>query len=145
MIDRIGSGFVSWALISACLVTLACGSATPEPPEEGEPDEGTEVPAPGPDSEQASVCAVPAPTSCPTPAPRYADVEPIFTNRCTVCHAGNPGGPWSLKGYSHVSDWQDTIRTQVRDCTMPPPEANSAITVQERAAILTWIRCGLPR
>lgn len=90
-------------------------------------------------------CPVPAPTACPSPAPHYPDVAPIFERRCIICHSGAPGGPWSLADYGHVADWQDTIRTHVRDCTMPPVDAGVPMTSEERLEILTWIRCGLPR
>ncbi|WP_224244574.1 c-type cytochrome [Hyalangium gracile] len=85
-----------------------------------------------------------APTSCPEPAPRYADVAPIFQQRCVVCHNGS-GGPWPLDDYGHVSDWQDSIRDYVRECIMPPSDSGVTMTVEERVAILTWLRCGLPR
>jgi hypothetical protein len=87
---------------------------------------------------------VPAPTACPEPAPRYADVAPIFQQRCVICHSGWEG-PWPLNDYGHVADWQDSIRTNLLDCSMPPPDAGIPITVEERVAILTWIRCGLPK
>lgn len=103
------------------------------------------LPDGGPGDDPTPSCSVPAPTSCPSPAPRYADVAPIFESRCVRCHAGEPGGPWSLADYGHVSDWQDTIRVSMRDCSMPPPDAGVPMTVEERVAILTWIRCGLPR
>src|SRR5687768_11232513 len=54
-------------------------------------------------------CDAVAPTSCPSPPLTYADVEPIFEQRCVVCHNGAADGPWSLRGYSHVADWQDII------------------------------------
>jgi uncharacterized membrane protein len=109
-------------------------------------DAGTEAPDGGTGNEETpSACSVTAPTACPDPAPRYADVAPIFEQRCVICHAGNPGGPWSLKDYGHVADWQDTIRTNVRDCSMPPADAGVPMTIGERVSILTWIRCGLPR
>lgn len=91
------------------------------------------------------VCAVRAPTSCPEPAPRYADVEPVFAERCVICHAGNWNGPWPLNSYQHVADWEDTIRSNVLDCTMPPLDAGVPITTEERTLILTWLRCGMPR
>lgn len=89
-------------------------------------------------------CAVRAPTECPEPAPRYGDVESIFTSRCTTCHHGAPNGPWSLLGYDHVADWQDTIRDELLRCAMPPADAG-ALSDEERQAILVWLRCGLPR
>jgi hypothetical protein len=90
-------------------------------------------------------CNVPAPTACPDPKPRYADVMPIFERRCVMCHSGMKGGPWPLTSYSHVADWFDIIQAEVQACRMPPPEAEVPITVQERVQILSWIRCGYPR
>jgi len=90
-------------------------------------------------------CDVAAPTACPDPAPRYADVAPIFTTRCVVCHAGNWNGPWPLNTYEHVADWRDTVRANLLDCTMPPRESGIPMTDEERLQILTWIRCNMPR
>jgi uncharacterized membrane protein len=143
MRDRTKGVVTSWAFIGGCLLVLACGSGGTTSPlnevDAGTPDGGTG------NEETSSACSVPAPTACPDPAPRYADVAPIFEQRCVICHAGNPGGPWSLADYGPVADWQDTIRTDVRDCSMPPTDAGVPITMEERVAILTWIRCGLPR
>jgi len=92
----------------------------------------------------ADTCDVQAPTECPTPAPTYATVAPIFAERCVTCHAGNWNGPWPLNAYRHVADWKDDIRTQLLACTMPPIEARVPMTRAERLTILTWIRCGIP-
>jgi hypothetical protein len=90
-------------------------------------------------------CSVRAPTECPDPAPRYADVSPIITARCITCHNGVPNGPWPLIGYDHVADWQNEIRDELLRCSMPPPDAGAALPDDERTAILVWLRCGLPR
>lgn len=107
-------------------------------------DASTDVPAV---DVAAVACSVVAPTMCPTPVPHYADVSPIFQARCVgPCHNGATlTGPWPLVGYEHVSDWQDGIRDQLINCTMPPTDAGVPITTEEREAILVWIRCGLPR
>ncbi len=86
-------------------------------------------------------CGVTAATACPTPAPRYADVQPIIEQRCVVCHSGNTP-QWPLTTYKNVADWYDEVRFFVESCAMPPPAANIPITPEERNAILTWIRCG---
>lgn len=92
------------------------------------------------------VCAITAPTACPTPAPTYAAVEPLFESRCvTTCHGGVPGGPWPLRGYQHVADWADIIRGAMLTCEMPPRDSGVTMTADERVAILTWIVCGFPR
>jgi uncharacterized membrane protein len=87
-------------------------------------------------------CNVTAPTACADPAPTFADVKPIFSERCVTCHNGEPGGPWPLTEYEHVADWAQEIRGQVLACTMPPADAGSTITTEEREKILAWIRCG---
>lgn len=90
------------------------------------------------------VCDVRAPTACAEPAPTYADVAPIFAERCVICHAGDWNGPWPLTTYRHVADWRDDIRADLLDCSMPPRDAGVAMPVEERERILGWIRCGLP-
>lgn len=90
-------------------------------------------------------CTIEAVTSCPDPAPRYADVAPIFKQRCAACHVANWSGPWPLDTYEHVADWADVVRDMVRTCTMPPPEAGMPLPNEEAEQILTWIRCNTPR
>ena len=90
---------------------------------------------------RVALCRLEAPTACPEPPVRYADIAPIVERRCLSCHNGQ-GPNWSLIGYQHVADWQDTIRSAMLDCTMPPGEANLPMTVEERMTILAWIRCG---
>lgn len=76
--------------------------------------------------------------------PRYADVQPIFERRCVVCHSGR-SKEWPLTSYQDVADWSEFVRDEVQRCAMPPPGSGVPITTEERAAILTWIRCGYPR
>lgn len=91
------------------------------------------------------VCDVVAPTVCPDPPPGYAQVEPIFAQRCVSCHYGMPMGPWPLYEYQHIADWTDVVRADVLDCSMPPRDAGVAMSNEERMAILTWILCGIPK
>ena len=143
MRDKSWGGTLPWAVLGGCVLLMACGTS---PTTATETDAGTVLADGGSgDDPTPSACSVPAPTTCPDPAPRYADVAPVFERRCVVCHAGTPGGPWSLADYGHVADWQDTIRAAMRDCSMPPADAGIPMTLEERLAILTWIRCGLPR
>ncbi|MFL5305871.1 MAG: hypothetical protein ACJ8F1_11690 [Polyangia bacterium] len=94
---------------------------------------------------QPLVCSVAAPTSCPEPAPRYADVAGILNQRCAMpCHSGVPSGPWPLTDYEHVADWADAVRADLLDCSMPPADGGVSITTDDRTAVLTWIRCGSP-
>lgn len=122
-----------WAL--ACAGCDAPGAQNPD---------GGQPPA---DAASSMTCApIDPPTSCPKPAPTYADVQPIFQRYCITCHAGVPDGPWPLNEYSHVVDWADSIRTNVRDCTMPPPDAGVPVPPEaDRMRILQWIRCGTPK
>lgn len=89
-------------------------------------------------------CSVSAPTECPDPAPRYADVAPVLEAKCVTCHSGAAGGPWPLTDYPHVADWQSEVRSELLDCSMPPADAGASITDDERTLILTWLRCGAP-
>jgi uncharacterized membrane protein len=91
------------------------------------------------------VCDVQLPTSCPAPAPTYADVAPIIAQRCAVCHGQVQTGNWPLDTYSHVASWREEIRTELVNCTMPPRDSGLSIPDEERMTILTWIRCDLPR
>jgi hypothetical protein len=101
--------------------------------------------AEGPETVVGAECHVEPPTECPEPPPRYADVQPIFHERCGGdCHTGAPGSEWPLDTYGHVADWYDVIRDELRDCSMPPLDAGVSITTEERQVILTWILCGFP-
>jgi hypothetical protein len=96
------------------------------------------------DAEDAAafVCNVQPPTVCPDPPPHYPDIAQIITLRCVPCHNGTVATTWPLLQYSHLADWNDLIRTQMIDCSMPPPDAGVPMTNDERIAILTWILCG---
>lgn len=90
-------------------------------------------------------CEATAPTSCPDPSPVYADVEPLFQQYCVICHDDVAGGPWPLTAYKDVADWHDTIRADLLFCTMPPADAGVVMTLEDRMAILTWLKCGFPQ
>jgi hypothetical protein len=135
------------ALVTALVLGFgaACSSAEPADDLDAAPsDAGPDVPSPADAVDLAPRCHLPAPTSCPDPPVRYADIEPIVQQRCLSCHDGR-GPHWSLIGYQHVADWQDTIRTAMLTCTMPPADANIPMTDDERMLILRWLRCGLLR
>jgi Cytochrome C oxidase, cbb3-type, subunit III len=87
-------------------------------------------------------CTVEAPTSCPDPGTSYADVVAIFRSKCASCHYGAAGGPWPLSNYDDVPDWKDTVRDDVLDYSMPPPDSGVTLSNDERRAILSWVRCG---
>jgi hypothetical protein len=90
-------------------------------------------------------CKIVAPTACPEVAPKYVDVQPIFTKQCGVCHGQAWTGEWPLDNYSHISDWQDEIRSELSTCSMPPADGGVNVSLDDRMKILNWIRCGLPK
>jgi hypothetical protein len=92
----------------------------------------------------AGECVMPPSTACPDPKLRYPDVEPIFKQRCLSCHDGaDAHGPWPLTEYLRIASWWDAIQSDLRNCTMPPPGVAPPLALEERAAILTWIECGV--
>jgi hypothetical protein len=88
-------------------------------------------------------CTAVAPTACPDPAPTYADVAPIIERRCSGCHSPQTIH-WPLDTYQHVADWQDTIRSMLLECAMPPADAGGPLPADESAVMLGFLRCGLP-
>jgi hypothetical protein len=137
---------------AACTVLLGCGSSSPEVgqlPSHTNPDSDAAPTDAGPDDAQATEakpsCSIAHPTSCPDPPVRYGDVEPIFRTRCVICHNNDFEGPWPLTDYQQIADWQDIVRGDLLDCSMPPADAGVPMTLDERLAILTWIRCALPQ
>jgi len=142
----------AWVALGSALALVGClasdDAETPDAAGNGAMDAGVRDPVTPDDDagDEPEECNVTAPTSCPDPAPRYAeDVEPIIQERCVICHLGARGGPWALVSYQHVADWADLIRGAMLSCTMPPPDAGVPITVEEREVILTWLRCGRAR
>jgi hypothetical protein len=131
---------------------LSCGDNTDGTPDGGSGGGGTG----GGDRDASSggdtgstACPVDPPVTCPTPV-RFAQVQPIFSQRCMTCHDGvtiNQTDPekapiWALSDYGHIKDWESSIRGELSGCTMPPADAGSKLTVEERLAILQWIKCG---
>jgi uncharacterized membrane protein len=117
---------VLYVLAGACCFLGACGGGNPSGAGSG-----------------IEECNVAAPTSCPSPALHYADVQPILQQRCASCHSGNTE-QWPLTDYWHVASWFDIIPAEVVNCRMPPADAGVPITNAERMNILTWLHCGFP-
>jgi uncharacterized membrane protein len=92
----------------------------------------------------AAVCLAAAAAECPGPAPSYADVAPIFAQRCASCHTEDVGAPWPLDSYERVTDWAPVVLDDLLRCTMPPSDSNVSMTSSERQQILTWFDCGYP-
>jgi hypothetical protein len=151
------AGFAALALLVLAAGTAACGDD-----DDGEPIAGSGSAAGdgagrggqdrdasahggsdgGPPS--APVCDVDPPTQCTDPMPTYADVAPIFQQRCLGCHDGR-GDEWPLTSYGHVADWFIQIRDAMNRCAMPPPDSGITMPTAERELILLWLRCGFPR
>jgi hypothetical protein len=135
----------AWALLGGAGALFGCVEDSPKDHETGRGMDAGVVDAGSGRGAEPTECNVTAPTSCPEPAPRYADIGPIIQSRCVICHVGSRGGPWALVSYQHVADWHDLIRGVMLSCAMPPPDAGVPMTVEEREVILTWLRCGHPR
>lgn len=94
-------------------------------------------------SSEPPPCKSQAPSACEEPAPTYADVEPLIETHCLGCHWGEVGGPWPLTTYNHVAAWTMEIRATMLDCSMPPADAEQdAMPLEDRQALLMWLRCG---
>jgi hypothetical protein len=119
-------------LFPLLVVTFTAGAACPLDP--GGRDAG------------ALVCEVTAPTECTRPELRFADVQPIINRACVPCHDAEFGGPWPLVSHMDVADWADTVRDDIANCFMPPPEdAGGLMTDAEKLLVLEWLRCGFPQ
>ena len=87
------------------------------------------------------------PLTCPTPPVSFANIQPIMQARCvSICHNGvtrDPNGDviWGLVDKEHVLQWEDTVRSTMADCVMPPADAGVPMTIEERKAIIEFIRC----
>ncbi len=112
----------SLALVAGCLAATSCGG-----------------------DDQPLACKFTTPTECVQPAPRYADVEPIFQGSCIECHNGVKGEQWALTDYEHITDWWDLVEYDLSNCSMPPADAKVPLTRAEREKILMWLRCGFPQ
>jgi hypothetical protein len=121
----LGHGLLACGLLGAILA--ACGA-------EDDPPDPT-----------STACGGLQAPSCPSPPTTFANVAPIFGERCaTPCHSGAPNGPWPLTTYPHVFEWRDLIKARLLECAMPPPGSGVTISAEERLAILAWISCGSP-
>jgi len=124
----------------ASLALPACSSAadTASPP--GSASQGST-------SDEAGPCTATVPSACPTAAPTWnADAMPIFESHCWSCHAGGgiESSQFPLGSYSGIYQARTTILEQLSSCTMPPSDAPTALTSDERETLLTWLACGAP-
>jgi uncharacterized membrane protein len=102
------------------------------------------VPLADPDADVAA-CVRKLPAACPTPSPSYeTQIDPIIQNRCWPCHATGGAGAASghpFTDYNLVHKDRGAILDQVYACNMPPSGA-TALSDEERTAMLAWLVCG---
>lgn len=111
-----------WPLFA--LLLLGCSTSASEPSEEA--------------------CPSDRPTSCPTPSPIYADVQPILTAHCTSCHsASGIESTRPLDSYDATFRTRTTVMTQLVKCAMPPA-GEPKLSAEERRTLLAWLVCGAP-
>jgi hypothetical protein len=130
----------TWVVLAAALALLAggCGDdgqATTQDAASDAADAGGDA--------GIAPCESVAPTACAQDELPFAEVQPIFEERCVPCHDGS-GDEWPLTTWRHAADWAMEIRSVMLDCSMPPADADPPVhmTQAERDAILMWLRCG---
>lgn len=132
-------------ILTLVVFTAACGERSN--PADGGIDAGEDAGVDAGKLEDGGTdpCGLLPPANCSGPVPTYSELAPLIVLRCESCHSGMVGGPWPLKTYQHLSDWQDAVRSEILNCRMPPVDSGVPITYEERQKIFTWVRCGLPR
>ena len=102
----------------------------------------------------AGVAFALSPTRTPGPgaAPSFARIQSIIAARCTSCHAANPTQPgFNAPPNGVLLDTPEHILAHVIQMheqlvTRAMPLGNiTAMTEEERAAMLTWLQNGNPR
>ncbi|HEU4579656.1 MAG TPA: hypothetical protein VFS67_15465 [Polyangiaceae bacterium] len=83
---------------------------------------------------------------CPAELPSYAnEVAPLFAAHCNQCHNGqDPRGPWPLNDPIDIGDWALSIKADLEDCLMPPPDSKAPLSDADRQTLHTWLACGAP-
>jgi hypothetical protein len=124
----------------ASLALSACSGASDATSPPGSASQGST-------SGEAGPCTATVPSSCPTAAPTWsADAMPIFESHCWSCHAGDgiESSQYPFGSYSAIYQARTTILEQLSLCNMPPSDAPTALTSDERETLLTWLACGAP-
>jgi hypothetical protein len=94
---------------------------------------------------KTAACPVLA-SDCPAELPSYAnEVAPLFAAHCGQCHSSdNPLGPWPLDNASDIADWSLSIKADLEDCLMPPPDSDAPLSDADRQTLHVWLACGAP-
>ena len=92
----------------------------------------------------------PAPSTCPDPAPSYANqVNVIIQTYCATSACHSPTGIEAALSFATYGDIHDNagrsldMFQQLRACRMPLPPA-PAPPEADRVALLGWLLCGAP-
>ena len=84
----------------------------------------------------------------------YADLQPLFRDKCMACHRPGEIAPMSLLTYEETRPWAKSIRKEVRRRAMPPWDADKkhgifrndiSLTDEEIQKIVTWVDAGAER
>ena len=87
-------------------------------------------------------------------AQTYADVQPVFAEKCVSCHHTGGVAPFSLATYEDIKKRTSFIKDVVSSGYMPPWKADShyrefannrSLTAAEKNAIVQWIAQNAPR
>ncbi|MDB4987432.1 MAG: hypothetical protein JWN04_2610 [Myxococcaceae bacterium] len=78
------------------------------------------------------------------PASYKSVIEPLVESRCGGCHKHGVGDPWPLNTRRSLDSWAEAVQLTLQNCSMPPADAGTSITVQERLELWTWLSCGAP-
>ena len=141
---------VALALACGFAAAVSCGDDSGASPDGG--GSGGSGATDASDGKAGTVgCLAPeeVPVACPTPKVTFANVQEIFQARCvSACHNGVTPDPtmpgrtlWPLIDQGHIEDWQDEIRAMMADCSMPPRDAGVPMTIEDRRAIIEFVRC----
>lgn len=81
------------------------------------------------------------------------DIAPIFRRRCESCHREGEIAPFTLRSYSEVVGWAETIAEVIRDQRMPPWHASPdygtfrndcRLKDDEKQRVYDWVAAGAP-
>ncbi len=103
--------------------------------------------SPTPTEADAGACPNDLPQACPSNVPSYKNnVSSIIGDKCNACHGdgGVAASKFEFTSYANVYAGRSSMLDQVYACRMPPADA-SALTPDERAAMLAWFVCHAPQ
>jgi hypothetical protein len=112
-------------IVAIALSTVACG---PNPSPQG-------VGGAGGDTNQGNAFC----SGVPSPAQ-------VLQAKCTSCHSDPPnsGAPFKLTTYADARDHAPAIAARIEAGSMPPPTANTPLSTEQKAALLSWVNAGAP-